>query len=332
MIHIAFITGHHETSAKKNFADSDGFYRFLENHKPLDSHMWGRHNFMVGLYNDQTGLHFMGGPTLSRLDMKNGEISWNGEWEFRSSVHEDYWEAEFKIPFSDLDIDHTPYGEIWGLALGRTQGGQAEIKADPQVVGKKTDWSGGGNTPATGISSKWDGRILFEKEMELYCAAEKWTQPKPLQNRLGISIENKGKGDATVLVETVLYPFSGVPDFINQVRQENNTSYILPLTETPLIQTTIFTVSANGHKISKEHIDLVLVKYNYIPWQPSYVTQGKDWYPDPLLPLKQGFNLNGKDVCRPVWITCYVPKGNPVGTYQAKVSVSPVNEKRGTSL
>ena len=85
-----------------------------------------------------------------------------------------------------------------------------------------------------------------------------------------------------------------------------------------------------GESISKSYIDVSLVEYNLIDWQPDYVAE-KGWYPDPLIPLKQGLSINGNDVCRPLWITVYAPFGTKAGDYFGTISVKAAGMKEITA-
>ena len=74
-------------------------------------------------------------------------------------------------------------------------------------------------------------------------------------------------------------------------------------------------------RLSKEKIlKLSLVDYNKIEWQADYVAN-KGWHPDPLIPLKAGIDIDGNDVCRPIWITVYAPAGTKPGDYKGTITV-----------
>lgn len=76
----------------------------------------------------------------------------------------------------------------------------------------------------------------------------------------------------------------------------------------------------SGNKIPKDKIEVSLVDYNKIGWQADYIAE-KGWHPDPLIPFKNGVNLEGNEICRPLWITVYAPSGTKAGDYKGKISV-----------
>jgi hypothetical protein len=73
-----------------------------------------------------------------------------------------------------------------------------------------------------------------------------------------------------------------------------------------------------------------LVDYNFINWQSAYVAE-KGWHPDPLIPLKSGNTISGKDVCRPLWITVYAPAGTKPGDYSGTITLSADGMKKVTA-
>ena len=76
-----------------------------------------------------------------------------------------------------------------------------------------------------------------------------------------------------------------------------------------------------GNTISKSNIEVSLVDYNNITWRADYVAQ-KGWHPDPLIPVKSTININGTDVCRPLWITVYAPSGSKPGDYTGTITLN----------
>jgi hypothetical protein len=78
----------------------------------------------------------------------------------------------------------------------------------------------------------------------------------------------------------------------------------------------------NGNIIQKDNIEVSWVDYNKIDWQSDYVANQRGWHPDPLIPFKNGINIGGEDVCRPLWITVYAPAGTKAGEYEGTIQVS----------
>jgi hypothetical protein len=90
--------------------------------------------------------------------------------------------------------------------------------------------------------------------------------------------------------------------------------------------------SKNGGVIQKNNVEVSLVDYNKIDWQAEYVTKYKGWHPDPLIPLKAGIDIDGNDVCRPIWITVYTPAGTKSGDYKGTITVKARGVKSVTAL
>ncbi len=88
--------------------------------------------------------------------------------------------------------------------------------------------------------------------------------------------------------------------------------------------------SRDGSVISKSSIETSMVDYNLIDWQAAYVAE-KGWHPDPLIPLKEGISISGKDVCRPIWITVYAPAGTKAGEYTGTITLSADGIKKVTA-
>jgi len=88
---------------------------------------------------------------------------------------------------------------------------------------------------------------------------------------------------------------------------------------------------ANGNIISRKNIDISLVEYNLINWQANYVNEQKGWHPDPLIPIGSHFDLIGYDLCRPLWITIYIPEDTPPGKYRGQIFVSANGDEHHTA-
>jgi hypothetical protein len=87
----------------------------------------------------------------------------------------------------------------------------------------------------------------------------------------------------------------------------------------------------NGGIIEKNNVAVSLVDYNKIDWQAAYVASYKGWHPDPLIPFKSGFNIDASEVCRPLWITIYAPRGTKAGDYVGTVSIGASGMKKITA-
>ncbi len=194
---------------KSWYSDPVMWERRYEEKKPIDSHLWGRNNVRIQLSNADVSIHLMAAPSLSRSDYKNGDMAWNGDWEFATKINEDHWIAEIKVPFSELDLDGPPIDSPWNLMLGRTH-------------------------PADGRTSLWNGEVTFVGSNTVFPFFGKWPDPKPGTNELKFKIKNPGQENKSIRYVLELIPFKGRPDFINQKGQGSNTQFILPLTKAPL--------------------------------------------------------------------------------------------------
>ncbi len=219
---------------KGYFSDKELFKNSLEEYKPIDSHLWGRNHFGVQLISGNASIDIKAGPSLSKMDFKNGDLAWNGKWDFAASVNEADWTGEFKIPFADLDIKSSPTGETWSLILTRSN--------------------------PSGVDAEWRGHVKFVENIPVIGQVGKWPNPLPGINNLPISFENKGENKQEVNCEILLFPFRGYPDFLNQQGQGNsNAEMILGLREKPILYKKKISIPAKNsikenleYKISSE--------------------------------------------------------------------------------
>jgi hypothetical protein len=218
-------------SFKSWYSDPVMWERRYEEKKPIDSHLWGRNNVRIQLGNNDVSIHLMAAPSLSRSDYKNGDMNWNGNWEFATSVNEDHWIAEVKVPFSELDLEGPPLEEMWNLMLGRTH-------------------------PADGRSSIWNGKVRFVKSALVHPIIKKWPDPVPGSNELEFKLDNADKEAKNVMCAIELIPFTGKPEFINQKGQGSNTQFILPMTKAPLHFKTTITVQPGAEILETLDYDL----------------------------------------------------------------------------
>ncbi len=194
---------------KSWYSDPVMWERRYEEKKPIDSHLWGRNNVRIQLGNSDVSIHLMAAPSLSRSDFKNGDMAWNGDWEFATEVNEDHWIAEIKVPFSELDLDGPPTDRPWNLLLGRTH-------------------------PADGRTSLWNGEVTFAGSEGVFPFFGNWPDPEPGANQLKFKIKNPRMENQSIRYVLELIPFKGRPEFINQKGQGSSTQFILPMTKAPL--------------------------------------------------------------------------------------------------
>lgn len=231
MIFLGFDQENLYVAFKSWYSDPVMWERRYEEKKPIDSHLWGRNNVRIQLSNNDVSIHLMAAPSLSRSDYKNGDMSWNGTWEFATSVDEDHWIAEVKVPFSELDLSGPPLDDEWNLMLGRTH-------------------------PADGRSSIWNGKVRFVKSVPVYPLIKKWPDPVPGGNQLEFRLKNPSNEAQTVKCAIELIPFKGKPEFINQKGQGSNTQFILPMTKAPLYFKTTITIPPGSEIVESLNYDL----------------------------------------------------------------------------
>ncbi len=196
-------------SFKGFFSDTALFNSTLEEYKPIDSHLWGRNYFSVLVSDGNTSIDIKAGPSLSKMDFENGDLAWNGTWEFAASVNDIDWTGEFKIPFADIGIKSPPIGQTWRMNFSRSN--------------------------PSGVSSEWSGKVKFAGNNLVTCKAGKWLDPFPGNNKLPIILQNNQAKAAIVNCEILLLPFKGTPEFLNQQGQGNsNAEMLVGLREKPV--------------------------------------------------------------------------------------------------
>ena len=79
----------------------------------------------------KTYLHFAASPNAVTYEascsvvkhVQSRKDGWNAEWQLKTSIADEYWIAEIKIPFVQLGKTRPKAGEVWGLNLGRSTAG-----------------------------------------------------------------------------------------------------------------------------------------------------------------------------------------------------------------
>ncbi len=84
-------------------------------------------------------------------DVKD-RFAWNAEWDYKVKVYEDRWEAEYKIPFSELGFAPAP-GDRWGFNL-------CYYKFDPNL-----DWCGWSYTEKFTNCHPFQGKLIFGESL-----------------------------------------------------------------------------------------------------------------------------------------------------------------------
>lgn len=212
-------------SFKGFFSDTALFHSTLEEYKPIDSHLWGRNYFGVQVAKENTSIDIKAGPSLSKMDFKNGDLAWNGTWEFAASLNDSDWIGEFRIPFADIGIKSPPIGQIWRMNFSRSN--------------------------PSGESSEWSGNVKFAGNNLVTCKAGKWLNPLLGNNKLPIILENNQAKASTVNCEILLLPFKGTAEFLNQQGQGNsNAEMLVGLREKPVVYKKQISIPA-GSRLSE---------------------------------------------------------------------------------
>jgi hypothetical protein len=173
-----------------------------------DTFLWGRHHSRITLSNGARTIALMADPKGTMADWGDGDMAWNGNWQFAASIGQDSWIGEFIIPFSDFGLDGPPDGESWSLSISR-------------------------NFP-TGESAQWTGTCNFSEALFASFQFGNWQVPEPGKNMLNFEANNSGKNSLEVNCEIELIPFKGKPLFINQLGQGPSSEMELLLREKPL--------------------------------------------------------------------------------------------------
>jgi hypothetical protein len=66
-------------------------------------------------------LQFIGNSRGVLADTQNMDLAWNGEWEYRATVSEGYWEGELSIRFASLGMEAPRQGAQIGFNICRDQ-------------------------------------------------------------------------------------------------------------------------------------------------------------------------------------------------------------------
>ncbi len=472
----------------------------VSSRRPRDTFLWGRNHSMVVIEYNGNSIQIMGDPNETMTDYKNGDINWNGNWQFAATINSADWSSEFIIPFSDFGLD-SPANQEVTIGLSRS-------------------------FPA-GEGSSWSGICRLAGPSNATFQYGRWPDPVPGKNFITFTAQNTGTEMLNVQCELNLLPLNGKPEFINQQGQgpsselqlrsgkeplnfrydftipaggilDENVAYELPSEGSYYASATIksrdgnlirqssdfwFTLEPNLEKIRdlkertgeclasinrisnpvadhlrseavavlenvkilekdattawknggwntltsqvnamdckiaqllhktkwaalhnwlreddfavacthsaiklrkdalfplplneqidlslakneyesfqlailpfgtnlnelsievsdlkdghggiipKSNIELSLVEYNKIDWQPDYLIAYKGWHPDPLIPIKSTVNIGGNEVCRPIWITVYAPSGTAAGEYTGMIMVGSAGSKKVT--
>lgn len=85
-------------------------------------------------------------------------------------------------------------------------------------------------------------------------------------------------------------------------------------------------VSPEGSVLPDSAVDLAVVGYVHTDSAVDlfYEVARTGWFPDPILPFREAFDLD-RDRVQSLWLTVRAPAGQPAGTYEGRITVSPEN-------
>lgn len=88
-----------------------------------DGSLWTDNSVEVFLdvkYTRVSYFHFITNTIGAQYDEENYYSAWNIKWEVKTSLHKNFWIAEIRIPFSELNI-FPKKGDVWGVNFGRNR-------------------------------------------------------------------------------------------------------------------------------------------------------------------------------------------------------------------
>jgi hypothetical protein len=203
---------------------------------PRDTFLWGRNHAMVGIGYKDNNIRLMADPKGTMTDWKNGDISWNGNWQYNASINQSDWTGEFSIPLSDFGLDDTGSVAELNLTLSRSY--------------------------PHGESSNWNGKCNLSAIHSVKCDVGRWPVPVPGNNLLSFDARNTGKEGVGIQCELELLPLNGTPEFINQAGQGPSSDLQLKISSEPIIYRYEYTIPGGGEINEK-------VPY-YLPVEGSY--------------------------------------------------------------
>lgn len=84
-------------------------------------------------------------------------------------------------------------------------------------------------------------------------------------------------------------------------------------------------VSPEGRVLPDSAVDLAVMGYVHTDSVDLfYEVDRTGWFPDPILPFREAFDVDRERV-QSLWLTVRAPAGQPPGTYEGRITVSPAN-------
>ena len=142
---------------------------------PRDTFLWGRNYVMVGIGNKDVSLRLMADPKETMTDWKNNDINWNGTWQYRASINQADWTAEFSIPLSEFGLNALSANEKLTISLSRSF--------------------------PNGESGNWSGVCSLSGPATQRCQYGRWPDPVPGKNWLAFNAQNFGKENLNLICE-----------------------------------------------------------------------------------------------------------------------------------
>jgi hypothetical protein len=199
-----------------------------------DTFLWGRNFNSVQVSHQDAYFNLMADPKGTQTDYKDGDISWNGTWNYAASINQTGWTSEFSIPLAECDIA-APFGDT-EFTLGLSS--------------------------FSGESANWDGKCILGGPALAAYQFGRWPVPVPEKNYLPLVVRNPGKESLTLNCELELYHLNGMPEFINQAGQGPSSDLQLSVEKKPLVYRYSYSVPAGTTLQEKVMYEL--------PWEGSY--------------------------------------------------------------
>jgi len=211
-------------------------HRIVDPKRPWDTFLWGRNFNMVNIGYKDLNIQLLADPKETMTDYKNGDISWNGKWNYAASINRRDWTSEFSIPLSEFGLDGPSLDKEITLAVSRSY-----------PAGESADWSG--SCRLSGAAN-----VIF--------GYGRWPEPAPGENSIPFTAYNSGAEKLDLICELELTALNEKPEFINQRGQGPSSELQIKVSAEPLRFNRTFTIPAGGDLSEKVMYEL--------PYEGSY--------------------------------------------------------------
>ena len=224
---------------------------------PRDTFLWGRNHALVGITYKDVHIQVMADPKGTMTDWKDGDIKWNGTWQYAASINTSDWSAEFAIPVGDLAENGITPGTDLSVNISRSF--------------------------PHGESSSWSGKCILSTQSNVKSGFGRWPDPVPGINTLSFNAENFGNAPTELQAELTIYPLNAEPQFINQEGQGPSSDFQICLSTEPLTYNDKFLIPAGGVLNEKIPFDLTfegsyLVSASILSTDGSMIRRNVDYW------------------------------------------------------